>query len=76
MEHLDVQCVSIQERWLAYDIKTRCNYKNTINILQVAVGRGRARSYPYQRALVLRNHEDHLKDAQSALNSSKVCYYF
>ena len=42
---------------------------------QVLVGRGYARAYN-QRSLVMRSHEDHLRDARSALESGKVSLVF
>ena len=39
----------------------------------MAVGKGKTRSYPYKDNVELRNHEDHLEDAQKALNSKSVC---
>ena len=46
------------------------------NILQVSVGKGKSRSYPHQQVIELRSHVEHLRDAQSALSSSKVYAYF
>ena len=40
--------------------------------IQVRVGRGHARAYAYQHSLTMRNHDDHLMDAQNALDNGKV----
>lgn len=42
--------------------------------LQVSVGRGNARAYKFDYEYQLRNHQDHLKDAQKALDSCSVVF--
>ena len=44
--------------------------------LQVSVGRGKAHAYKFDYDYQLRNHQDHLADAQKALDSHSVLFKY